>query len=505
VFALVLLALAIVGCNPSAKLQAEFVRPDGIGAEYQKLFDEYRESIPKEMDEHKIPGLSIAVVDRGGFLWTAGFGRTGKGNQPVTPETLFSIQSMSKTFIATAVMMAVQDGLLNLDAPITKYLPDFKVKSRFEDNPQEKITLRHLLSHKSGLTHEAPVGNNFDTRYETFEEHVLSIQDTWLKYRVGEKYSYSNLGIDLAAYILQVQSGKSFAEYMKLKVFDPMGMPNSSVDYAFVERHSNRARGHLTNVVEVPVAIPMVAAGGVYSSAKELPRFVEFYLNRGTLDGRAVLDSNLVDAIYTSSPVSQGYGLGIAIGKKHDTYYLNHDGGGFGFLSTMTWYPEYGIGCVVLTNSMGHNEQNVKVSNDILDELITQHIVKKGVSKKIPPADKFIGKDVKLPILPDVNSVFVPTPYQPQWKRYVGTYRFIKTGYKLDLMSRLALCLGYCPRNLKMTVEKKDGYLCIGDEKLLEYRSGLFFTSSGEALDFQGSMPTWRNIKMETSPLLWSL
>lgn len=505
VFALVLLVLAIVGRNPSAKLQAEFVRPGGISAEYQKLFDKYRESIPAKMNEHKIPGLSTTVVDRDGILWVAGFGRTGKSNQPVTPETLFSIQSMSKTFTATAVMMAVQDGLVNLDAPITKYLPDFKVKSRFEENPQEKITLRHLLSHKSGLTHEAPVGNNFDTRCETLEEHVLSIQDTWLKYRVGEKYNYSNLGIDLAAYILQVQSGKSFAEYMKLKVFDPLGMPNSSIDYAFVERHPNRAMGHLTHVVEVPVAIPMVAAGGVYTSAKEMARFVEFYLNRGNLDGRTVLDSNLVDAIYTSSPVSEGYGLGISIGKKHDTYYLNHNGGGFGFSSTMTWYPEYGIGCVVLTNSMGHNEQNVKISSDILDELITQHIVKKDVSKKIPPADKFIRKDMKLSILPDVNSVFVPTPYQPQWKHYVGTYRFIQTGYKLDLMSRLALCLGYCPLNLKMTVEKKNGYLCIGDDKLQEYRPGLFFTPSGEALDFQNSMPTWRNIKMKTSPLFWSL
>jgi CubicO group peptidase (beta-lactamase class C family) len=504
-FALILLAIIVVGRNPSAKLHSEFVRPGGIGSEYQKVFDKYRESTPAKMNEHKIPGLSIALVDRDGILWTAGFGWTGKGNQPVTTETLFSIQSMSKTFTATAVMMTVQDGLVDLDTPITKYLPNFTVKSCFEENPQDKITLRHLLSHTSGLTHEAPIGTNFDTRYNTFEERVLSIQDTWLKHRVGEKYSYSNLGIDLAAYILQVQSGKSFAEYMKLKVFDPLDMPNSSVDYAFVERHPNRARGHLPHVVEVPVAVPMVAAGGVYTSAVELARFVQFHLKRGIVDGRAVLGASFVDAMYTSSPVSKDYGLGIAIGKKHDTYYLNHNGGGFGFSTTMTWYPEYGIGCVVLTNSGRHDEQNVKISSDILDELITQNIVKKDTSNMIPPADKFIGKDTKLLILPDVKSVFVPSPYKPQWKSYVGTYRFILAGYKLDLLSYLALALDYCPPDLKMTVEKKDGYLCIGDDKLQEYQPGLFFAPSGEALDLRGSVPTWRNIKMKKSPLLWSM
>ncbi|MFC1634025.1 serine hydrolase domain-containing protein [Planctomycetota bacterium] len=500
----VLLTLAVVGCAPSTKLQREFYRPTRIGPAYRKVFDKHSESIPERMKEHRIPGLSIAVVDREGILWTAGFGRTGRGKQPVTPETLFSIQSMSKTFTAVAVMIAVQDGLVDLDTPIATYLPEFTVNSRWEDNPQQKITLRHLLSHTAGFTHEAPVGNNLDTRYDSFEQHVLSISDTWFRHRVGAKYSYSNLGIDLAAYILQVKSGMPFTEYMKQKVFDPLGMPTSSIDYDFVEQFPDRALGHAPFIAKVPVAIPMIAAGGVYTSAAELSRFVQFHLNRGKIDGRRILDASLVDTMDTSPEVSKGYGLGIAIGEKHDTYYLNHNGGGFGFLTTMTWYPEYGIGCVVLTNGASHDSQNARIADEILDELITKRVVAKDISD-IPPADRLIGKDAKLPVLAEEGPVHTATPYKPEWKRYAGTYRHIAKGYQLSLIVHLVLALGYCDSGMKLTVIKKDGFLCIGDDKLEEFQPGLFFTPSGETLDLRDPVPTWRNIKLEKSNLFWSL
>ncbi len=492
-----LLLVAAGRGGAEARLHGETVRAAVAGSQYQKVFDQYREAMPARMKQRKIPGLAIAVVDREGMLWAAGFGRTGKGNQAVTPETLFSIQSMSKTFTATAVMTAVQDGLVNLDTPIAKYLPTFTVHSRFEEKPQEKITLRHLLSHTSGLTHEAPVGNNIDSRCGSFEEHVLSIQQTWLRHRVGEKYSYSNLGIDLAGYILQVRSGQSFVEYMRQKVFEPLGMTSSSMDYDVVRKCSNRAVGHTPSVSQMPLEIPMVAAGGVYTTAADLARFVQFHLNRGVVNGRAVLDPHLLDTMYTSSPVSIGYGLGIAIGKKHDTYYLNHNGGGFGFLTTMTWYPEYGIGCLVLTNSTNHNDEEVKIGFELLDKLIAEHAVARDTSGRIPPADQFMGKDAKLSALPGPARAHTPTPYKPEWRRYEGTYKFLLKGFKLDALAAVATGLGYAPGSAKVTVAQKDGYLCLDGEKLEEYEPGLFFTPSGEVLDLRGPVPTWRSIKMK--------
>lgn len=121
----------------------------------------YRARIPELMAEQGIPGLAVALVDADRTLWVEGFGHIDRrGSAPVTADTLFSVQSMSKLFTATAVMRTVAAGRLDLDAPITTYLPGFTVHSAFEEHPEQKITLRMLLSHTAGFTHEAPVGNN---------------------------------------------------------------------------------------------------------------------------------------------------------------------------------------------------------------------------------------------------------------------------------------------------------------------------------------------------------
>ncbi|MHC4537642.1 MAG: serine hydrolase domain-containing protein, partial [Planctomycetota bacterium] len=320
--------------------------------ELAALIDEFRSSVPKMMKKANIPGCALALVDDNGILWAEGFGTTDfKRKIPVTPDTIFSIQSMSKTFTATAVMCAVNDGLVELDSPITEYLPSFTVHSIFEENPEQSITLRYLLSHRAGFTHEAPVGNNYDTYSPSFEDHVLSISDTWLKFPVGQKYSYSNLGIDLAGYILQVQSGKPLEHYVKEKIFEPLGMSHSSMDMRVIRKNKNRAIGHSFLVKKIPLEIPMIAAGGVYTNAVDLAEFVRFHLNFGTLDQREIVPLQVLSEMYRSI---DGRGLGLGIGERHDAVFHAHGGGGFGFHSYMIWYPEYGIGAIELTNSSPH-------------------------------------------------------------------------------------------------------------------------------------------------------
>ena len=194
---IVVLAILLVffgsGCNTiSPKLQDEYIRP-GLSQGICGVFDKYRQFFLEMMAKEKIPGLSIALVDRDGILWTAGFGYTDYNRKtPVATDTIFAICSMSKTITAVAVMVAVQDGLVELDVPIIEYFPQFTVNSRFEKNPHKKITLRHLLSQTSGIAFEAPVGNIRELSYGSLEEHVLSVSDTWLKYRpvTGCKISF---------------------------------------------------------------------------------------------------------------------------------------------------------------------------------------------------------------------------------------------------------------------------------------------------------------------------
>lgn len=110
------------------------------------------------MQQDDVPAASVCLLYQGKAVWVEGFGVTDlKSKRRVGAGTIFSIQSTSKNFTATAIMLAVQRGLLDLDKPITAYVPDFTVHRRFESAPQEKMTLRLLLSHRAGFTHEAPV------------------------------------------------------------------------------------------------------------------------------------------------------------------------------------------------------------------------------------------------------------------------------------------------------------------------------------------------------------
>ena len=135
---IVILAILLVlfgsGCNTiNPKLQDEYIRP-GLSQEMHSVFDKYRQLIPKKMAQNRVPGHSFVLVDRDGILWAAGFGYTDYSRKtPVTTDTLFNICSMSKTITATALMLAVQDGLLELDVPIIEYWPEFTVHSRLQN------------------------------------------------------------------------------------------------------------------------------------------------------------------------------------------------------------------------------------------------------------------------------------------------------------------------------------------------------------------------------------
>ena len=323
------------------------------------VIDTLKANIPRIMEKDGIPGISVAVVNDKKILWISSYGFTDKTKKKkVTEETLFSIQSMSKNFTALAVLMAVQDRILDLDTPITKYLPEFTVQSPYEDYPEDKITLRHLLSHRAGFTHEAPIGSNFDDRPHTFQEHIASISDTWLKYSVGYRFSYSNLGVDLAGYILQQQSGIPFDSYLENKVLLPLGMKSSAFDISRIIKNNNRAIGHLAEVDTFPVYIPMIPAGGLYTNAYEMANYLRFHVNKGLFEGQRLIKKDILDEMYSVAfPLLNqecGYVFGFWKQMIGNTYQYYHGGAGYGFVSGMIIYPELKLGVAVLTNSEDH-------------------------------------------------------------------------------------------------------------------------------------------------------
>ena len=459
----------------------------------------YREVIPQRIQQENVAGLAIVVVDDQRILWAEGFGYTDWDEKiPVSPNTLFSIQSMSKSFTATAVMFAVQDGLVDLDEPITTYLPDFHVNSIFDEHPEKKITLRMLLSHTAGFAHEAPYGSNFDHPAYSFEKHIASISDTWLKFPVGTRYSYSNLGIDLAGYILQARSGMPFSQYVQAKLLDPLGMKDSTLEVRRIRSTSTRAIGHeMGELLRPAVDFLLIPSGGVWATATDMARYLHFHINSGALDGNRLLQESLAETMYapSSKPAQNAYqdssyALGITVNTRNGARHFQHGGGGWGFNSSMVWYPELKLGAVVLCNADLNSDLVVQLNEGILDSIITGNPdlyaqrAKSGVQVELtipPEEDEYVLPDAALQNLIVSKALPEDESTGKRRKSFAGTYMIVDADGTAQFMV-LQGELNYFYQGIRTP--------------LIEVQPGLFFSPYGDAVDFRGRPPTFGGIPL---------
>lgn len=533
-----------------------------------RAVDELKSKVPSWFKETDVPGMAIAVVDDEKILWQQVYGHTSRNKVSlIDPDTIFSIQSMSKSFTALGVLMAVQDGLVDLDEPITAYLPDFTVHSPYEDRPQERMTLRLLLAHRAGFTHEAPLGNNYDCRPHTFEEHVLSISDSWLRYPVDYCFSYSNLGIDLAGYILQKKAGMPFWEYIKIKVLEPLGMTSTTLNFEEIKKRTNRAIGHVSSRAKIPdgipVDIPMIPAGGVYTNIPDIAKYLQFHINKGEINGKQILRKDLIEDMHSvqfpETRQEAGYGLCLNKSFVSGTYYLYHGGGGYGFATFMTMYPELKIGVVTMTNSSQSRVSGgriLEVINTIIEEkygptqVLPQEFDEASYTP-IDPSDEriqnimglyeantkigykdnefgislgndfyplimFRGKEglfgrfgkfseLRFKPSPDGRPGTIVTLHRKSGECRLFDFHRPDTSqdepgpnkpeWQRYLGSYRILSWGRMGGRL-VVVGIKDGYLTWNGARCHEYLPGLFFKYDGEALDFRGTIPTARNIML---------
>ncbi len=489
-----MLATSLAGCTlPSSIVVNGEYRASGRDPRYTMLIDEAERMTRDTMSGKRIPGLSIVLADSRGTIWEAGFGFGDDARRvPVDPQTMFSIQSISKIFTAVGVLTAVRDTKLDLDAPISRYLPGFRVKSIFSEHPEDSITLRHLLTHTAGFTHEAPRGNNFSPDEPSFDDHAASIADTWLMFPVGERYSYSNLGIDLAGYVVERVSGRPFVDYMREEVFRPLALSRTTMDRSLITAESNRAIGHMRGLRSLPVYVPMVGAGGAYSTAHDLGAFLSFMLREGKSTTASILPGWAFTEMETT-PNRGSCGLGVGIGRRDGDLYFNHGGGGYGFLAWMSWYPTLDIGIAVLTNSVDHGSAHVALAEKIVDRLEASGLVRKAFSLPYLPVCGITLGDAQ-----DDAWYFDAHPEKTAWKEewsdYLGTYRMSNHGEPL-WYARVSLAVGM-PRSMHVRVKRQGQGMALDGIPLLEQETGLFFSKLGEALDFRSDPPTWRNIQL---------
>jgi CubicO group peptidase (beta-lactamase class C family) len=325
------------------------------------------EVVRDAMAEWQIPGVTIAIL-HDGEVETHGYGGISlETNYPTRPDTLFQVGSNSKVFTATLVMRLVEAGLLDLDAPIGTYLPDVSLA---DPNAVATITLRHLLSHTSGLE-----GDRFEDTGEgddAVERYVAGAGDWAQETAPGEFWSYCNSGFGIAGRIIEVVTGTSFEAVMKERVFAPLGLTRSfyfageAIVYSAAAGHTQLPGEEAPHVaLPYPLGRRAHPAGGIIASAGDLLSFLRFHMGDGTANGERVLAAETVRAMQEPQieiDDEQAWGIGWGLRTIGGARIIEHGGGTNGQITHMLAVPEQSFGLVTLTNGNrgGHVNEAVE-------------------------------------------------------------------------------------------------------------------------------------------------
>jgi CubicO group peptidase (beta-lactamase class C family) len=314
-------------------------------------FDEFRDQLLQKMVETRTPSMAIAVSRNGQIVWEEGFGLADREDSiPATPETVYSLASVTKPMTATAIMRLIEQNQLELDAPVNSYLRDCPIRTNFGN--EAAITVTRILHHTAGL----PTIWNF--YYEGALIQRPDIIESIKQYGFtatppGTRYEYSNLGYGILEHLIEVISGMSYAEFMRSEVFEPLGMPS-----AFIVASNSDLAGvaprYLENKNQSPHYQTMSrGGGGACSNVHDLLRFGMFHLKDHLTDQKEILSDQMIELMQTNSDgtvVGSSYKLGWETRFKSGYMIVQHGGGMPGVSSALLLVPEEDMAIAILSN-----------------------------------------------------------------------------------------------------------------------------------------------------------
>ena len=300
--------------------------------------DALDEVVSGQMAKHGLPGVALAVIENGEVVYQKGYGVDGNGD-PMTPQTRVFIGSQSKSFTALAVAQLAEQGKLDLNAPVQTYIPWFKVA---DEKASGEITINQLLHHASGLS-DAGYGVVLPLNTSP-EEAVRSLEKAKLTARVGTQFQYFNMGYAVLSYLVELQSGQSFADYVQDNILTPLGMESSTADPAAA---SGMPRGYTRLFgfsVPAKEGYPVygVGEGWIVSTAEDMAKYaIEFPAN-----GTKLVSDEMMRRIL--APGVGSYGMGWFV--YDDGAKILHGGANQTFRTEVNIYPDAGRAFVLLTN-----------------------------------------------------------------------------------------------------------------------------------------------------------
>ena len=357
-------------------LTLQSLRPKGYARESlagkkANRLDENRLAILKDfvatgMKLLDTPGVGLAFIDGGKTVWAGGLGVKELGKpDPVGPDTLFIAASNTKALTTLLLAELVDEGKMRWDQPVTELFPEFKLG---DEATTKQVKVQHLICACTGMPRQ-DLEWLLEYRNQTPVSAMKLLGTMQPTSRFGEVFQYSNLMAAAAGFIGGSKAvpgkdwGAAYDEAMKTKVFEPLGMTTTTFDFAtalkgdVAQPHCEDVNG---NVVRARMdlnysVVPVRPAGGVWTSSRELARYVEMELAKGMLPNgkRLVSEENLLARYKPNVIVGEDvtYGMALMVDTKYGVPIVHHGGDLAGYHSDMIWLPESGVGAVILTNA----------------------------------------------------------------------------------------------------------------------------------------------------------
>jgi len=361
---LLLLALSLGACASVAAQSP--VDP------WPKSVDDFRAAVQRVLDDTGVPGAGIALVRQAGIEWAGGVGLADRDRRtPVTADTHFRAGSISKTFVAMALVQLSEDGDVDLDQPVAEIASEVTF-----DNPWEAgypVRVIHLLQHTAGFD-----DMRFNEIYNVADEADLPLVDVLrrnprsrdVRWRPGTRAAYSDPGYAFAGYLIEKITGKPYEDFITERTFAPLGMNTSSFRLTSADEPL-LAKGYRDRTgPPVPYApIYLRPAGNLHTSPQELGRFVQMLLNWGEAAEQLVIDPEYLSnmehprsSLASEAGLRVGYGSGIAASTTEGFPMLGHGGGIDGFSSLYAYSTARDVGYVVLLNSTHSGDAMRRIS-----------------------------------------------------------------------------------------------------------------------------------------------
>jgi CubicO group peptidase (beta-lactamase class C family) len=367
--------------------------------------------IRDNLEQQRIPGAAVAVVHDGKIIFSQCYGYADTQKKvPITEDTYFMAGSLTKSFTALAVLKLVQQGKIDLNADIRKYIPDFSIRNL--DGGETRITVNQLLTHTSGLMIDYYIPLTGDKRQ--FNAALLSqLRNEYLCFKPGSASKYSNLGYRLLGIMIEQVTGERFENYLEKEVFHPLGLTQSSFHYT-EEMSGRMSKGHDGDTEMSRIDNEDKPASGLFSTLKDLTIFLEFLSgaapSTGGINNNKIVDSVMkhadpaIDTFYDNTNIySSGWQLNSYQFKDIQTV-ISSSGNINGFSTAITYIPEEKLGIVILTNS------SVGWKADM-------NVIAKGFSEVVDVLRSPVSRGHETESQKDIKST---VEYGPLCGRYVG-------------------------------------------------------------------------------------